>query len=233
MIDSTNDLYFSDYEGGKVVGTHTGTSSGNGLKNKEAKEIIIPEKYLGTKVTEIGMYSFWETNIESVFVSRYIKSILYAAFYLCKYLKYITFDSNSELESLGYHLIGSGPIIESINLPSSLKKTLSSSEPSIYHTPTLKCASYFGNNDLSSSYVFRTSNLSSDFVVYTLPSYKYNIKAFTPKRTGQRCQEKRFSIQNKKAWIRSSCQHVNSLMFMIVLLVSWKDEVIEQNYQFE
>ena len=219
MIDSTNDLYFSDYGGGKVVGTHTSNTLGNGLKNKEAKEIIIPEKYLGIKVTEIGYASFYGTNIESIFVSRYVKSILYAAFYACKYLKYITFDSRSELESLGHHIVGDGPIIESINLPSTLKETLDSSEPSFYVTPTLKCASYFGNNDLSSSYVFHAS-LSSDFVVYSNPSYKYNIKSFTPKRTGQRCQEKKFSIQNKETRKRSSCPRVNSFMFMIILLMS-------------
>ena len=122
MIDSTNDLNFSDYGGGKVVGTHTQTDSGNGLKNKDAKEIIIPEKYLGSKVIEIGVASFQHTNIESVFVSRYVKSILNGAFYKCPYLKYITFDSKSELESLGINVVGYGTMLESINLPSSLKK---------------------------------------------------------------------------------------------------------------
>ena len=83
MLDSTADLYFSDYAGGKVVGTHDDGGYGNGLKNKEAKEIIIPEKYLGKKVIEIGYKSFYGTYIESVFVSRYVKSILHSAFFGC------------------------------------------------------------------------------------------------------------------------------------------------------
>ena len=49
MKDSRNDLYFSDYGGGKVVGTHNYVSEGNGLKNTDAKEIIIPEIFEGKK----------------------------------------------------------------------------------------------------------------------------------------------------------------------------------------
>ena len=68
MIDSTNDLSFSDYNSGKVVGTHAYVSIGNGLLNKSATEIIIPERYLGVKVTEIGYCSFQGTKIPRVFL---------------------------------------------------------------------------------------------------------------------------------------------------------------------
>ena len=156
-MDSTSDLNFSDYAGGKVVGTHTYVSYGNGLKNKEATEIVIPETYLGLKVIEIGCQSFRTTNIESVFVSRYVKSIQLAAFYNCTSLKYITFDSNSELEYLGYALIHNAQL-ESINLPASLK-SISTINSIFYYTPTLNCASYFGSNDISFSGLFGTSTI--------------------------------------------------------------------------
>ena len=68
MTDSTNDLYFSNYNNGKVVGKHGSGSAGNGLKNKELKKVIIPSFYLGVKVTEIGYQSFDATNIVSVFL---------------------------------------------------------------------------------------------------------------------------------------------------------------------
>ena len=226
MIDSTNDLNFSDYGRGKVVGTHTETDYGNGLKNKDAKEIIIPEKYLGSKVIEIGVGSFYGTNIESVFVSRYIKSILDRAFHNCTCLKNITFDSNSELESLGSSIIASGSLIESINLPLSLREKIGSSRSSFYGLPNLKCVSYFGKNNLSSSSFFDRTGFSSDFVIYTLPSYNYTFKNYEPVRTGQRCEEKAFEIQFMKRRRRLSCQcaknpnGVNTKIVMILLLVS-------------
>ena len=99
-MDSTADLNFNDYDGGKVVGTHDYVSDGNGLKNKNAKEIIIPETFLNVKVIEIGERSLRGTGIESVFVSKNIKSIRFCAFYECRSLKYITFDANSKLENL-------------------------------------------------------------------------------------------------------------------------------------
>ena len=146
MKDSRNDLYFSDYEGGKVVGTHTSGSYGNGLKNKDAKEIIIPEIFEGKKIIEVGYDSFRTTNIESIFISRYVKAILFGAFYDCRELKYITFDENSELEHLGVALIYY-PKLESINLPASLKTVETGGPHNFYYAPSLNCASYFGSNE--------------------------------------------------------------------------------------
>ena len=103
MKDSTNDLVFSDYEGFKAIGT--GSGHGNGLKNKSATEIIIPEFFQGYKVIAITVAAFRDTNIESCFVSKFIKSILWSSFWNCQSLKYLTFDVNSELETLDYDLI--------------------------------------------------------------------------------------------------------------------------------
>ena len=81
MTDSTNDLSFSDYNGGKVVGTHAAASNGNGLLNKSLKKVIIPATYLGVRVIEIGNGAFEATKIESVFIPRYVKTITYDAFW--------------------------------------------------------------------------------------------------------------------------------------------------------
>ena len=66
MTDSTSDLRFTDYNEGKTVGYHDYESftykPGEGLINKEAKEIIIPSLYLGKKIIEIGVSAFRETN---------------------------------------------------------------------------------------------------------------------------------------------------------------------------
>jgi hypothetical protein len=194
MVDSTNDLYFTDYNGGKVVGTHEYTSTGNGLVNISAKDIIIPERYLGVKVIEIGQGSFRSTSIESIFISRYIKTISYASLYDCRSLTYITFDENSELEYLGHHLIYY-PKIESINLPASLKSV--SSSDVFYYAPSLKCVSYFGSNDISFSNLFGTQ-IPTSVVAHSLPNYTYNIGKFTPVRDGQKCPEKIFYPPTKQ-----------------------------------
>ena len=196
-MDSTADLNFNDYEGGKVVGIHATSSCGDGLKNKSAKEIVIPEFYLGKKVVEVGENSFRGTDIESIFVSRYVKSIMSGAFYGCTSLKYITFDANSELEFLGNNIIYFAKI-ESINLPSSLKNS-NAGNAVFYHTSTFICGSYFGSNDLSSKNVFSASTLSSSFVVHAMPNYAYEIGSYTPIKDGQRCPEKTFQIQLKKS----------------------------------
>ena len=202
MKDSRNDLYFSDYEGGKVVGTHTSGSYGNGLKNKDAKEIIIPEIFEGKKIIEIGDSSFHETNIESIFISKYVKAILFAAFYKCNELKYITFDENSELEHLGSALIYK-PKLESINLPASLKTTDGKSV--FYYAPSLNCTSYFGSNDLGFSNLFLESTISSSFVAHSLPNYQYKIGSYTPIKDGTKCPEKTFEIQVKRKSRNCSC----------------------------
>ena len=106
MIDSTADLNFSEYNGIIVVGTHTSEIYGNGLKNKSAKEIIIPERYQGRKVIEIGERAFRETKIESVFIPRYVKTICHAAFWQCNKLKYVTFDARNKLETTDYDILG-------------------------------------------------------------------------------------------------------------------------------
>ena len=80
MSDSTEALNFSDYNGYKVVGTHTRTLDGNGLIDKTLKDVIFPEYYQGVKVKEVGNCAFVYTNIEYAFISRYIHTIMFGAF---------------------------------------------------------------------------------------------------------------------------------------------------------
>ena len=217
MFASTNDLIFNDCIGGKRIGNDTHIA-GNGLKNKNAKDIVVPEKYLGVKVVEIGINAFQGTNIESIFISRYVKTIKNAAFYECRSLKYITFDDNSELEILEEHIIGFGKI-ESLNLPASLK-TGPSDEPSFYFTSTLNCGSYFGSNDLSSFHLFHAPTLSSSFVVHSFPDYPYTIGSLTPVGDGVKCPEKKFNIKKQIDNV-CSCRYIlytNTFLSKIIII---------------
>ena len=193
MTDSTNDLNFSDYNSGKVVGTHTYVSSGNGLLNKSATEIIIPERYLGVKVTEIGYNAFRGTNIVSIFIPIYVKTIMNGALWACYSLKYITFDANSELETTDYLL--SNSLVESINIPASLK-TYKKTDYTFANNKKLSCVSYLGSTDLS--YSDFIVNPSSSIVTHAMEGYSYKIGQYSPLTDGQKCPEKTFSIQAKK-----------------------------------
>ena len=75
MIDSTNDLNFSDYAGGKVVGTHASVKNGNGLKNKEAKEIIIPEKSGNVHFMEQTLNQFLYQDILNQFFMQHFMRV--------------------------------------------------------------------------------------------------------------------------------------------------------------
>ena len=224
MTDSRNDLYFSDYGEGKVVGTHTYVSSSNGLKNKDAKEIIIPEFFEGKKIIEIGYDSFRDTSIESIFISRYVKAILFGAFYGCHELKYITFDANSELETLGVALIYY-PKLESINLPASLKTVETGNSHAFYYASSLNCTSYFGSNDISFNLLFHSSTIFSSFVAHSLPNYQYIIGTYEPVKDGVKCPEKEFEIQLKKKRKGRTCKikgctKSSLFLFAFIILVN-------------
>ena len=119
MKDSSEYLSFSSYNNGKVVGKHTAGSYGNGYKSGMfVKDVIVPETYQNVKVIEIEYYSFRSTSIESIFIPRYVKEILYAAFYECKSLMHITFDAKSELSKIGTNAFYCTKL-SSFNFPSS------------------------------------------------------------------------------------------------------------------
>ena len=219
MTDSTKDLLFTDYSGGKVVGTHLFESWGNALVNKSAKEIIIPEKYLGVKVTEIGQKAFGQTNIESIFISRYIKTILHAAFWICKSLKYITFDVNSELEETDNDIFASTKI-ESINIPLSWKSYKTYGKTFDCNS-NLICVSYLGSMDLS--YTNFISNSPSSLVAHANPSYSYKFGTYSPVKDSQKCPEKIFLNQMKKRSRGCTCYRrtnripLNTLITLLVV----------------
>ena len=219
MIDSTKDLNFTDYNGYKVVGTHSNAIAGNALINKSATEIIIPEKYFGVKVREIGQYAFGETKIESIFISRYIKTILWAAFWNCKSLKYITFDANSELETTNNKIIAY-TIIESINMPLSLK-SFDASASTFLGNSKLTCFSYLGNLDLS--YQDFIKNSPSSLVAHAMSSYSYNFSKYSPIKDSQKCPEKIFPNQLIRRNRLFSCnRRINRISYSIfnTLLIS-------------
>lgn len=150
MNDPQKYLYFTDYDKGKVVGTHTGCNKGNGFSGEEVKDVFIPETFENVKATEVGYCSFYGTSIESVFISRYVKLINSFAFCFCGSLEYITFDPRSELTKLGLQSLLSSKIA-SINLPASFKEIGGSNDNSspFYAHSYLKCVSYM---DLTTYY---------------------------------------------------------------------------------
>lgn len=83
-----------------------------GLKNKELKNVIIPEG-----VYEISKDAFSETDIESVHFSKSVEVIDDSAFWLCKNLKRVTFDENSKLTTVGEYAFCSCQTLEGIILP--------------------------------------------------------------------------------------------------------------------
>ena len=225
MTYSTADLKFTDNNNGKVVGYHDFTSvaykPGEGLSNKEAKEIIIPNLYLGKKIIEIGNSAFRETNIESVFIPKFVKNIQQGAFFDCKKLKYVTFDTNCELETMNAHIFGSN-IIESINFPPFLKSftSISGIFANIF---SLKCVSYLGSNDLGYSYLF--NNIFSSFSVHSLPNYQYKIGTIDPIKDGQKCPEKTYEFQIKRMSRGCTCKrkqfnNIPLISFIIDLVIS-------------
>ena len=191
MIDSTKDLDFNDVDGGKVVGTHSYVSAGNALLNKSAKEIVIPEKYLGVNVIELGYYSFFGTNITAIFIPRFVKTIRHAALWNCHFLKYITFDENNKLESIAYNAIGY-TIIESINIPPTWSIYDKTSQ-TFYSNSLLTCVSYLGTTDLSFNELINES--PSSLVAHVISSYSYKIGSYSPNKDGKKCPEYRFPHQ--------------------------------------
>ena len=211
MIDSTNDLYFSDYESYKAVGTTSG-SANNALKNLSAKEIVIPEFYQGYKVIAIRNRAFQKTSIESCFISRYIKVIFRYVFWNCFSLKYITFDVNSELETIN-ELVADSEVI-SINLPLSLK-TIESSI--IMNNAQLSCVSYLGSIDLTN--INFIDGTVGSLVAHAMPGYSYSFGSYHPVLDGQKCPEKTFSIQLKKRSRGCTChKHTNRIPFIAVII---------------
>jgi hypothetical protein len=218
MMDSTNDLSFTDCTGGKRVGTG---STGGGLLNESAKDIILPETYLGTKVVEIGNSAFRSTSIVSIFISRYVKSIRHAAFWECYSLIYMTFDDNSELEIFDPHLV-SNTKIESLNLPP-LLKTFGGAVAFVSNSK-LSCASYFGSNDITTSYLF--SGVSSSFIAHSSPEYQYKIGTYTPVKDRVKCPEKKYNTKKQERTCVCTCNcmkystSIKSEAILITLLLS-------------
>ena len=219
MIDSSSYLTFTNE--GRTVGTDVYGYLGNALLNKEVKDIIIPEKHQGHKVTTIGKCAFRSTNITSIFLSKYIKNILWASFWDCKYLKYITFDFHSELEYIDVDVFGS-TIIESINIPASLKNY--SIRNNIFAVNSLlKCVSYLGKTNLSLTRFLYSS--PSTLVAPTLPEYEYKVGIYEATKDSQRCPEKIFPIQLKELIIictrirKQDIFLLKQMQMMILLMV--------------
>lgn len=220
MIDYCNSLNFTTYNGYKVVGTHDYDIAGNGLIDKTLKEVIIPERHHGIKVREIGYLSFINYNIEYVYISKYVKTILRAGFYCCKSLKSIVFDQNSELEHIAVYAF-EGSAIKSINFPPSFKTF----ESYMFHkVETLECASYMGYNDISSTNLF--SAIKSTFTTHSLINYQYTIGGRNPSKDNMKCPEEYIKTISKKVYCKHQRPKQLSLQSIAIFLIT---QSIKQN----
>ena len=217
MNDPKNYLYFTDCPTGKVVGTHNSGSNGNAFKGEQVKNVIIPEFFENQKVTEVGYNSFRETSIKSIFISRYIKEIQWAAFKDCSTLKYVSFDPNSELRTLGTNAF-CGTNISSFNFPSSFSKIERDSSGAWPFRNTLTCVSYLGSNDISFNYLFKPEPSST--IAHSSFNYKYTIGTITPIKDNMTCYEKEspFAKRNKGK-ITRDLSYVNERNHMTLLIL--------------
>ena len=136
-------LYITDSTAfvGKVVGeTNAKQYAGNGLTDPNIKDVIIPRKYEGINIVEIGRYAFHNKNINSIFIPRTIIRISCAAFESCQYLTIVKFEVVSILTELDQYAFYFCNSIKKIDFPPSLTKIGTYS----LNGPSLECFSYSG-----------------------------------------------------------------------------------------
>ena len=84
--------------------------------------VVIPNEYLGTPVTSIGLNAFNQClSIKSIVIPSNIKTINYNAFSYCENLKSVTFEKNSNLTTIGWEAFA-GCGLTTITIPSSVTK---------------------------------------------------------------------------------------------------------------
>lgn len=88
----------------------------------EEEEIIIPNTYRGVDVFKIADNAFEASNIKKITIGRNVLEIGDYAFYDSNNLKEVIFKEDSKLETLGDGVFYNCDNLESINIPSTLKK---------------------------------------------------------------------------------------------------------------
>ena len=167
-LSFSNSAYYSGF---LVVGTYSYNSDGNGLTNKNIKNVEIPSTFEGKTIAEVGYCAFYGTNIEAIFIPKTIKMLGNGAFYDCKNLKEVRFEKGSELEKMDYNIFKYCYALTKIDIPPSLKTVVSGSNDKIFgYNTALECFSYLGSGDFTSSYFFDSDKV----IVHVSKNYPYD-----------------------------------------------------------
>lgn len=86
-------------------------------------DLIIPSEYKGKPVVGIGKYAFSSySKVRSVIIPKSIKVIDSFAFSYCDYLRYIEFESGSELRMINDYAFNNCKVLSKIDVPASVEK---------------------------------------------------------------------------------------------------------------
>lgn len=107
--DERKQFNYTEYDDHIAINSYKGTST----------EVKIPE-YINMKpVLYIGKSAFENSNIESLYLSKNIELLDYAAFKNCKSLSYISFNEN--LKTISIYAFSGCASLTNVNLPQSLE----------------------------------------------------------------------------------------------------------------
>lgn len=84
------------------------------------EELYVSEIKIPSGVTKIGEYAFEFCNMSSIVIPNSVKEIDYNAFYYCYYLETVTFESESQLTTIGEGAFRKCYSLKSMDVPSSV-----------------------------------------------------------------------------------------------------------------
>jgi len=113
-LAAPSDFETEDVSGGVKITKYVGAEG-------DDVTVVIPDTINGKKVVQIGKKAFFFSGAGSVVIPNTVTSIGELAFWYASTAK-ITFEDGSELKSIGKEAFGNTEFLETIKLPSSLKK---------------------------------------------------------------------------------------------------------------
>ena len=156
ISDSSEYLNFTNSTIGKIVGSHDEKMSGFKTEYLDdyPKNVIIPSKYEEEIVVEIGMRSFMNTNIQSVFIPNTIYFIGFAAFQNCTQLEKINFERNSALTIINFTAFAKCSSLKILDIPSNVKIINAGYLRRMFlNEAMLTCISYLGDTSFENEFL--------------------------------------------------------------------------------
>ena len=171
-MSSNDDFCFHyDYAGRYVIGSDDNLTHGNGAKNKSIINAYLPRTNNDTQVYGTGYRSLSLLKfLKTVHIPKTYKYIGHDSFRDCPLLESVTFEKNSQVETIGFWLLRNTQI-KTFTYPSSAKTI--KIQYSFYGCTKLKSIFYRGmlrinNNDNS------FTNVSDSMKIYVLKNYPYD-----------------------------------------------------------